>query len=68
MFQIGGDYWKKWNTAMKAMLLPQQRKDGDFAGSLDPPGGWDDECGGRVYTTAMSALCLEVYYRYSKLQ
>jgi hypothetical protein len=63
-FQMGGDYWKTWNEALKAMLVPNQRKDGDFDGSWDPIGGKDDGLGGRVYMTAMSALCLEVYYRY----
>ena len=67
MFQIGGDFWKKWNAALKDMLLPKQRADGDFAGSWDPLGGSDDVMGGRVYMTAMSALCLEVYYRYALL-
>ena len=35
-------------------------------------GSWDPICiwggyGGRVYSTAMSALCLEVYYRFLPL-
>ncbi len=64
MFQMGGDYWKKWNEAMKQMLLPNQRKGGDEDGSWDPLGGGDDKMAGRVYMTAMGALCLEVYYRY----
>ncbi|MCK6472036.1 MAG: zf-HC2 domain-containing protein [Planctomycetes bacterium] len=67
MFQMGGHYWKEWNEALKAMLLPTQRKDGDFDGSWDPLGGDDDKLAGRVYMTAMSALCLEVYYRYLPL-
>jgi hypothetical protein len=64
MFQMGGDYWKKWNEALQGSLLSHQRKDGDAAGSWDVIGGADDEMGGRVYMTAMGALCLEVYYRY----
>ncbi|MFH0940161.1 MAG: zf-HC2 domain-containing protein [Planctomycetota bacterium] len=67
MFQLGTDYWKKWNEAMKAMLIPNQCKDGDKAGSWDLLGGADDLMGGRVYMTAVGALCLEVYYRYLKL-
>ena len=40
-------------------------KMGEHAGSWDPRGArWAGE-GGRVYTTALGALCLEVYYRYS---
>lgn len=63
MFQIGGDLWKNWNTALKAMLLPNQRKDGDFDGSWDPLAKWE-KCAGRAYSTALGALSLEVYYRY----
>jgi len=37
--------------------------------AADKDGSWDllsktDKAGGRVYTTAIGALCLEVYYRY----
>ncbi|GMV79467.1 MAG: hypothetical protein AMXMBFR7_06510 [Planctomycetota bacterium] len=64
MFQMGGDYWKRWNDSMKNMLLPNQRKGGAEDGSWDPLGGGDDTMAGRVYMTAMGALCLEVYYRY----
>ncbi|MBN1808431.1 MAG: terpene cyclase/mutase family protein [Planctomycetes bacterium] len=63
MFQVGGDYWKKWNVAMKGSLLPTQRRGGDEDGSWDPVGHWCPR-GGRVYSTALGALCLEVYYRY----
>jgi hypothetical protein len=67
MFQLGGDYWRKWNAAMKDMLLPHQCKDGDEAGSWAPLGGLDDGIAGRVYMTAMGALSLEVYYRYMRV-
>jgi hypothetical protein len=70
MFQVGGAYWKKWNLAMRDMLCSNQRKGGpkdgskeDVDGSWDPVGAWAVR-GGRVYSTAVGALCLEVYYRY----
>jgi hypothetical protein len=66
MFQVGGEQWKQWNEAMKAMLLPNQRKDGDFAGSWDTLSDWEKKCG-RCYSTALGALSLEVYYRYLQL-
>jgi hypothetical protein len=66
LFQTGGKLWTDWNDALKKTLLPNQRKDGDEAGSWDPVTYWDP-CGGRVFSTAMGALCLEVYYRYLKL-
>ena len=63
MFQIGGDLWKQWNKGLKAMLLPNQRRDGDFDGSWDPLAEYEKKAG-RAYTTAIGAMCLEVYYRY----
>jgi hypothetical protein len=65
MFQMGGEDWKVWNAALKKALLEHQRKDGDAAGSWDPVGAWGEE-GGRVYMTALGALCLESYYRYPR--
>jgi hypothetical protein len=70
-FQVGGDVWKKWNEAIKSSLLELQCKGpGDNAGSFDPKGHSTEgaeERGGRVFTTAIGALCLEVYYRYAQL-
>ena len=37
--------------------------DGQAAGTWDPDPQWGGY-GGRVYSTATAALCLEVYYRY----
>jgi hypothetical protein len=66
LFQVGGEPWKAWNTAMKSAIVDHQRKDGDFKGSWDPVGPWGRE-GGRVYSTALCTLCLEVYYRYPQV-
>ena len=63
MYQLQGDYWRRWNEAMQTTLVGRQRVDGDDAGSWDPECIWGGY-GGRVYSTALSALCLEVYYRY----
>ena len=67
VFQQGGDVWKTWNEGLKAALVPNQRKGGDEDGSWDPLGTYS-ECWGRVGSTAIGALCLEVYYRYMQLQ
>ena len=67
MFQIGGPEWKAWNEALKKTLLPNQAVGGDDDGSWDPTVDWLEKYGGRVYTTAMGCLCLEVYYRYLPL-
>jgi hypothetical protein len=63
MHQQGGEAWQQWNEALRDLLVADQRTDGDFAGSWNPRAPWGDY-GGRVYSTAMSTLCLEVYYRF----
>jgi hypothetical protein len=70
VFQVGGEPWKKWNASLRDMLCENQRRGGPMDGSSnDVDGSWDPVCtwasrGGRVYSTAMGALSLEVYYRY----
>jgi hypothetical protein len=66
LFQYGGDEWRKWNDEMKRTLLDSQCLEGDRRGSWDPVGRYD-RIAGRVYTTAMAALTLEVYYRYLQI-
>ncbi len=66
MYQLQGDYWQRWNEALQSALVGRQQTDGDLAGSWDPVCVWGGY-GGRVYSTAMSALCLEVYYRFLPL-
>jgi len=74
MFQVGGDHWNTWNKNMKSTLITNQRKGGpldgtnkDVDGSWDPIGGGHVSYGGRVFSTALGALTLEVYYRYLPL-
>ncbi|MGI8980833.1 MAG: prenyltransferase/squalene oxidase repeat-containing protein [Pirellulaceae bacterium] len=66
MFQRQGEDWDRWNAAMQRELLARQRHDGKLVGSWDPDNLWGNY-GGRVYSTAMATLCLEVYYRYLPL-
>ena len=66
MHNMGGEYRIWWNRRIRDVLLKYQAKDGDNAGSWDPKGDRWAAAGGRVYTTALGALCLEVYYRYSQ--
>ncbi len=66
MHNMGGEYRLWWNQHIRDVLLEHQRRDGDNAGSWDPKGDHWAERAGRVYTTALGALCLEVYYRYSE--
>ncbi|HIG85521.1 MAG TPA: hypothetical protein EYQ25_00605 [Planctomycetes bacterium] len=66
MFQMGGKHWKSWKKAMEKAVLNSQRKDGDYKGSWDPVGPWGYS-GGRVYSTSLLVLCLEVYFRYARV-
>jgi hypothetical protein len=63
MFQLQDERWAKWNQSLQQSLIGRQLQSGDLNGSFDTDEIWSGY-GGRVYTTAMAALCLEVYYRY----
>jgi len=66
MFQVGGKPWATWNARLKTDIVDHQRHDTTYClykGSWDPIGPWGPD-GGRVYSTALMAMCLEVYYRY----
>ena len=66
MHNMGGEYRIWWNQRIRDVLMENQCREGDNAGSWDPKGDHWAAAGGRVYTTALGALCLEVYYRYSE--
>lgn len=66
MYQYGGDSWQAWNAALRDHLVRDQRKGGHATGSWDPRAPWG-AFGGRVFSTSMSILCLEVYYRFLPL-
>jgi len=66
MFQRQGDDWTRWNAALQSELLHRQRWDGTAVGSWDPDDQWGGY-GGRVYSTSLATLSLEVYYRYLPL-
>lgn len=59
--------WQDWNEKMREQLVTSQdQSDTHQAGSWyfpDPHG----QVGGRLYTTAMAVMILEVYYRYLPL-
>ena len=62
MFQHGGDLWEQWNLPLRQILVSEQEMSGDLLGSWNPRGPYGGY-GGRLYSTALAALCLEVYYR-----
>ncbi len=63
-FQLGGEWWLWWNESFRDFLVNLQRRDGCAAVSWDPVDGWLAGYGGRLYSTTLSLLSLEVYYRY----
>lgn len=62
MYQYGGQPWQTWNSVVRDTLIQEQRTTGPNAGSWDPKGPWG-RYGGRLYSTALATLTLEVYYR-----
>lgn len=65
MFQTGGKWWKRWNHELVRILVSEQHRAGCLRGSFPPNRHWGN-AGGRIYSTTLSVLMLEVYYRYSK--
>lgn len=66
LFQLQGEAWQIWNSALQQRLLASQETAAPLAGSWPTDTVWGGY-GGRIYTTAMNALCLEVYYRHLPL-
>ena len=66
MYQYGGLQWRQWNETLRDSLVSEQRTRGHQAGSWDPKPPWGPY-GGRIFSTALSTLCLEVYYRFLPL-
>ena len=58
-----GEIWENWNEKMREQLIKQQETEGFLAGSW-----WENDRhnkkGGRLYTTSLATMTLEVYYRY----
>ncbi|QDS98119.1 hypothetical protein HG15A2_13910 [Adhaeretor mobilis] len=62
----GGAGWQRWNPRMREYLVKSQATEGHERGSwyfAEPHSAQ----GGRLYTTAMAIMTLEVYYRYMPL-
>jgi len=64
----GGSEWDRWNGRLRDDLIAWQEKDGDAKGSWAPRDRADySKAGGRLLTTALSTLTLQVYYRYQPM-
>lgn len=67
IFHTRNELWPQWNQQMRDYLVKTQAKRGHEAGSWHFPGDRYGDVGGRLYTTCMATLTLEVYYRYLPL-
>ena len=63
LVQFENDAWRAWNERCRETLVATQRKGGPSDGCWDANMRWGDHAG-RIYTTALATLTLEVYYRY----
>jgi hypothetical protein len=63
MLHMQNPLWKDWNVLTRESLIGMQQLEGPSAGSWETSIKWGDR-GGRVFTTALATLTLEVYYRY----
>ena len=63
LYQHQGPVWDEWNRQLKTLLPKIQRKDGAMAGSWDLSSKMAKD-GGRVISTTLATLSLEVYYRF----
>jgi hypothetical protein len=59
-----GERWKKWNSVMRDQLVKAQAQKGHETGSWYIQGDHHGQRGGRLYSTAMCTMVLEVYYRH----
>ncbi|HUT36795.1 MAG TPA: tetratricopeptide repeat protein [Planctomycetota bacterium] len=66
LHQRRGKAWDKWHPQVKDLLCRLQERQGDREGSWSPL-TYGGTTGGRVYSTALAVLSLEVYYRYAPL-
>jgi hypothetical protein len=62
-FQTDPSRFLRWNEALRDRIVEGQVREGELAGSWDPRGEFKNW--GRLFSTALAALCLEVYYRYA---
>jgi hypothetical protein len=63
LHHVGGPNWDRWNPKMREYLIKTQATEGHEVGSWYFPESHSTP-GGRLYTTAMATMTLEVYYRY----
>lgn len=64
----GGEEWERWNLRLRDDLIRLQETEGPGKGSWAPRDRADySQSGGRLLTTSLAALTLQVYYRHKPL-
>ncbi len=74
VFNIGGKPWSRWNSALRSTIMENQERPiraknqrehryGSWP-AFGPDWGHWCKAGGRIYSTALNTLTLEIYYRY----
>ena len=63
LHHLGGSGWQRWNPRMRDYLTKTQATEGHETGSWYFAEEHSTQ-GGRLYTTSLAVMTLEVYYRY----
>jgi hypothetical protein len=64
LHHMEGPNFDLWNHRMREHLIRTQEKSGHKAGSWSPQGTDQGHRGGRLYSTSMALMTLQVYYRH----
>jgi hypothetical protein len=68
MRHTGGKLWDVWNKELRDSLVASQEKgNGHSSGSWAIGTDHGARSGGRLYTTALATMILEVYYRHMSI-
>ncbi len=60
MYQLGGEYWRRWRPLVETLLVSRQRANGSWP---TPPDETLELHAGPAYCTAMAALALSVDFK-----
>ncbi len=66
LYHLQGERWTSWNKPLKKLLVESQQQSGPASGTWSPKDQWEKR-GGRIYTTALKLLMLEIEYRHLPL-
>jgi hypothetical protein len=67
MYQVGGSPWAQWNNCIRDRVVMAQENIGCVRGSWPVNRDlFSREGGGRIFSTSLSVLTLEVYYCYAR--